>query len=82
MKHLEAIIRLPLLNQLQEIRLDFPTNQLTIPKVLTPAPTFAPNICHTGKNILDLEVVYNQELYELRQRFRRQPTELRLFQAT
>ncbi|WP_226810481.1 hypothetical protein [Bacteroides cellulosilyticus] len=63
MKHLEAIIRLPLLNQLQEIRLDFPTNQLTIPKVLTPAPTFAPNICHTGKNILDLEVVYNQELY-------------------
>ena len=65
MKHLEAIIGLPLLNQLQEIRLDFLTNRLTIPKVLTPAPTFAPNICHTGKNILDLEVVYNQELLRM-----------------
>lgn len=65
MKHLEAIIGLPLLNQLQEIRLDFLTNRLTIPKILTPAPTFAPNICHTGKNILDLEVVYNQELLRM-----------------
>lgn len=65
MKHLEAIIGLSLLNQFLEIRLDFPTNRLTIPKVLTPAPMFAPNICYTGKSILDLEVVYDHELLRM-----------------
>lgn len=65
MKHLEAIIGLPILNQLQEVKLDFRTNRLTIPKDLTPAPGFAPNICFTGKNILDLEVVYDHELLRM-----------------
>ncbi len=65
MKHLEAIIGLPILNQLQEIKLDFRTNRLTIPKSLTPAPGFAPNICFTSKNILDLEVVYDHELLRM-----------------
>lgn len=65
MKHLEAIIGLPILNRLQEIKLDFRTNRLTIPKDLTPAPGFAPNICFTGKGILDLEVVYDHELLRM-----------------
>lgn len=65
MEHLEAIIGLPILNQFQEIKLDFLTNRLTIPKDLTPAPKFAPNICFTGKNILDLQVVYDHELLRM-----------------
>lgn len=65
MEHLEAIIGLPILNQLQEIKLDFCTNRLTIPKDLTTAPGFAPNICFTGKAILDLEVVYDHELLRM-----------------
>lgn len=61
MKHLEAIIGLPLMNILQEIRLDFQTNRLTVPHVLTPAPEFAPNISYQRQNILDLEVIYDHE---------------------
>ena len=61
MKHLEAIIGLPLMNILQEIRLDFRTNRLTVPRTLTPAPEFAPNISYQRQNILDLEVIYDHE---------------------
>lgn len=65
MTHLEAIIGLPVLNQLQEIQLNFRTNQLTIPKALTPAPEFAPNICFSRNDILDIEVVYDHELLQM-----------------
>lgn len=65
MTHLEAIIGLPILNQLQEIQLNFRTNRLTIPKTLTPAPEFAPNICFSRNDILDIEAVYDHELLQL-----------------
>lgn len=65
MKHLEAIIGLPVLNQLQEVELNFFTNRLTIPKTTTPPPAFAPNICYTGKEILNIEVIYDHELLQM-----------------
>lgn len=61
MNHLEAIIGLPILNELQEVQLDFINNRLTIPQTLTPPPAFAPNICFTGAEILDIEVFYDNE---------------------
>lgn len=65
MKHLEAIIGLPLLSQLQEVQLNFKSNRLVIPQTLTPAPAFAPNICFNGKEILDIEVIYDHELLQM-----------------
>lgn len=59
--HLEAIIGLPIINRLQEVKLDFTNCRLTIPQELTPAPTFAPNICYMGSEILDIEVFYDNE---------------------
>ena len=65
MKYLEVIIGLPFLNQLQEIQLDLRNNRMIIPKELTPTPGFAPNICFTGKNLLNLEIVYDHELLQM-----------------
>ena len=65
MKYLEVVIGLPFLNQLQEIQLDLHNNRMIIPKELTPTPGFAPNICFTRKDILNLEIVYDHELLQM-----------------
>lgn len=65
LKQLKVIIGLPVLNQLQEVKLDFRANRLTIPKVLTPAPKFAPNICYNNGSLLDIEVLYTNELLKM-----------------
>ena len=49
----------------EEIQLDLRNNRMIIPKELTPTPGFAPNICFTGKNLLNLEIVYDHELLQM-----------------
>ena len=64
-KHLEAIIGLPILNQLQEVKLDFHAQRMTVPHTLTTAPEYAPNISFQNANILDIELTYDHELLNM-----------------
>lgn len=61
LEQLGVIIGIPLLNELQEVTLDFQNNELTVPVNLSTSPDFAPNLCVTDGNQLYVAAVFNNE---------------------